>query len=337
MNTSTVVLHRCLQVSAIPMLGTIGLATTAGMLLGPGKEVTTQPDLAKVVLAPYLHLPCFVAVASCACAAAATWPPMTRGRDGTELARRMSGPPLFGCGSAVLGASLAMAAWLLPITLCLWLLAPQPHVHVRPAATNGTLLTAQTPELQFESPPMQARELRLRPLAVLLPGASTEPMTVAVTLDGETLTQTVEFVQTQQLMRIALADHEASRMTLRRKAGELPLLFSPGSIELVQSHPRSTLANAAITTATWWLAGMVTLALVLLLGWQLSLPVVLTLIVTSLVVQSIGQLGPATHAMAQTLRGRWLLSVDLLWRCAPSMAVIAVAWTLARLARRAQR
>jgi cytochrome c-type biogenesis protein CcmE len=332
--TSTVVLRRGLLLAAGPTLLTGVFCAVGGMNLGSSRTAKLNEATAAGELAVWLHLPAFAATAACCWAAIETWPLLSRDRPGRDHVSRICRGPLNGSGAAVVGALTALALWLLPLMLAAGMLAPQPSAHVAAEPDREPLLAANGDEITFSLPSTEAKELRLRPAALFLPGSGLAATQLEVRVGGVVVEKAVAIAQTGQLVRITLEPQTVDRITVRRVAGDLPLLFTQGAVEAVEARSRNGMLNGALAVATWILPAAVTMALVVLLGRWLAMPVVVALAFSSLLLQTLGGLGPTSTAMALALRGRWLMAETLYPPCLGSTAVVAATLVLATLLQR---
>lgn len=328
MNDTALVFRRCAVRTAAPALLAAAVAAAAAAALGH------HEDAAGAALAPWLHLPAFVTTAACCATAVETWPTLSRGRPGVDWVLRATDRPLHGAGAALLGALLALLAWLLPLVAVAALAADAPHAHHRAEPVGPAVLPETATALAFRGPGVSCREIRLRPVALLPSGGAPEPTHVQVEVGGRPLLpEPVAVAGTHQLVRVPVPALELRELAVRRTAGNLPLLFPPGSVELVAQEPASAALNSLLALGCYLLPAAVALALATLAAPAASLPVNLALVLAMLLLQTLGDLGPTGAAVNQMLRGRWLPTEGLFVACLPSLGTGALVMILAMIVR----
>jgi hypothetical protein len=319
--TTRVVCRRCLAVAAAPTLVATAIAAI-GVALA---------DAGGAVLAPWLHLPAFVAAGACCTAAVECWPTFAQRRPGADWLLRILPPPLFGCAAAAAGALLALGTLLaLPFALAA-IAAPVPHTHHALDADGVPLLRAGDGTLTFAAGGRAARELLLRPVALLPAGAPEATGLLAFADDQPLAAEPWTVAGSHELVRMPFAPRTVTQLRLQRAGGNIPLVFPSGSVVLVEAAPRSRLANCALALATYLLPAAVALALAALAAPATALPVNLLLVLAALLLQTLGNIGPTGDAIAALLRGRWLPAEPLLAASVPSLGTGALAMILAML------
>jgi hypothetical protein len=323
-----VVFARCLRQAAVPWL----LAVVAAALAA----VTTHgfgPD-APAARAPFLHLPAFVGAAACGFTALECWPAFAQKQPGADWILRLRPDPWYGCGNALLGALAAFALLLLPIGLTAAALAPAPRAHRVLQPTGSPLLDAGHDAVTFAVDGGPFAELQLRPIA-FLPPAAPEPAALSVSADGAPLVAApLPIAGTRELLPIVFAPRAIRELTVRRTAGNLPLLFVGDAAVLIEAAPRSRLGNGLAAAGCWLLPLAVALAFATLAAPAVALPVNGMLLIAALLLQSLGRIGPAADALAAVLRGRWLFSEPVFRRCLPSLGTGVLAMIAAMILRR---
>lgn len=337
-HTATVVARRSLLV-AMPLTAAAAVACAIGArVLAPRLPAGADPGAA---LAPWLHLPAFVASATTAAIAIETWPAFSRARPGAAWLERLHPGALRGVFAALVGALVALLLQLLLLGALLPAAvgAPaSPRAFVRLAATTAPMLDATRSSVQFGVPAgTEGDTLWLRPLAV--PGSrSPEPTRIRVLADGEVLHEAdIAILGQRQLVQVPFATRAVRRFEVQRLGGDLLLWFPPDSVELQATEPRSPLANSIIALLVHLVPALVALALAAATATAASLQVNLLLCGGTLLLQALGELGPAAPTIAALLRGRWLLAEPLAAACLPSLGVAAGALLLAAAVRRAGR
>jgi hypothetical protein len=323
-----IVFVRCLRQAAVPWLLAAALAAVAA--------AATQGfgDDAPAARAPWLHLPAFVGACACGWTALESWPAFARQQPGADWVLRLRSDPWYGCGNALLGALAAFALLLLPIGLAAAALAPAPRVHRALQATGTPLLDAEHDTVTFAVDGGPFAGLQLRPFA-FLPPAAPEPAALAVSADGAPLVAApVPVAGTRELLEIAFAPRAIRALTVRRTAGNLPLLFVGDAAVLIEAAPRSRLGNGLFAAGCWLLPLAVALALATLAAPAVALPVNGMLLVAALLLQTLGRLGPAADALAAALRGRWLPTDPVFRGCLPSLGTGVLAMIAAMPLRR---
>jgi hypothetical protein len=302
MRTLRLVFGRCLRRAAAP--------SAAAAIAGSALQAATGTS------APWLHAAAFVVAAACCLCTVELWPLFARGRPGTDLVVRAVPGSLHGSGAAVAGALLALLALLVPTALLLALGLPEPRSHR--AAAAGAVLDDARPELRVELGGVPCREVLLRPVA-LMPAAAPVATTLQVFADGEPVGSAIEITATQQLVRVPMAGRSIATLSLRRVAGNLALLFPRDGIVAVDAAAKSRALGSVLAFALWILPAGVALALALLLAPLAALPTSLLVAAAALVLQTLGDLGPAAAALTHAARGRWLLDESVFRDCLPSL------------------
>ncbi|MGE3175409.1 MAG: hypothetical protein AB7O97_22480 [Planctomycetota bacterium] len=317
--TAAVCARRCLRVAAAPTL----LAATG---CGIGAWATGT-------LVPWLHVSAFVPALLCCAAAVEFWPTFARGRAGADLVRSVTRRPLHGALAAGGGALLALALLLLGLAAGWSLLAPAPRAHRALAAEGRPLLDDTGGEVAFAVGGAPLGELQLRPIA-LLPHGDLEPTRVQVLADGAPLLAApAEFRGSRQLLRVPLDGRRLDRLVLRRVSGTVPLLFADDAAVAVDQAPRARLLASALAFAPWLLPAALALALALLLGPFVGAPVALVTVGAALLLQTLGDLGPAAAALSLFARGHWLPAEPVFRDGLPSLGTAVVVMISAMLVR----
>jgi len=334
-STTTIVMRRCLVQTALPFGVTAGLAMIGAMANGIDADGATltgghhDPG----AFGPWLQLPAFVAAAACCATAIETWPTLARDRRGVDWILRATNRPLHGCGAAIFGALLALAIWLLPLAVVAGLTSPAPHAYRVAAPADSPILGQDDPSITFVGPGTRCKELRLRPIAVAALRGAGQPTGIQVVADEPLLAEPLTFAGGLQLARIPIDDRVVTELVVQRQNGDLPLVFPPGSVELVESQRRSSLANAGLALGSYLVPAAVALALATLAAPFAALPTNLALVFAALLVQTLGKLGPTGVAMAQLGRGRWLPDDLFFQQCISSLGTGLVVMILAILVR----
>ena len=280
------------------------------------------------VAGTWIHVACF-ALAAVACASAFdSWPPFARDRAGA-LARLPAGP-LGGCGAAALAALAALALGLAALGAVVALAAavvPAPRAHVQPVATDPPVLLMPGRTATFRwTDPVACHELQLRPIAILPPDASPQPVTLAVQAGGlEPALVTV--AGTSELSRIPLHGAVVDEVRLEHREGNLPLVFPAGSLAAVASATQPRTANGALAALALLPAAAIAIGTAMALGSLLAPAVGLALTLSVLLVLTLGDLTPAADAVVAMLRGRWL-PAEPIWPGLAQATCVACALTL---------
>jgi hypothetical protein len=322
-----IVFVRCLRQAAAPWLLAAAVAAVAA--------AATQGfgDDAPAARAPWLHLPAFVGACACGWTALECWPAFARQQPGADWVLRLRPDPWYGCGNALLGALAAFALLLLPVGLAAAALAPAPRVHRALQATGTPLLDAEHDAVTFAVDGGPFAGLQLRPFAIR-PPAAPAPAMLAVAADGAPLADALQVAGTREPLSIAFAPRTIRELTVRRTAGNLPLLFVLDAAVLIEAAPRSRLGNGLFAAGCWLLPLAVALAFATLAAPAVALPVNGMLLVAALLLQSLGRLGPAADALAAALRGRWLPADPVFHGCVPSLGTGVLAMIAAMPLRR---
>lgn len=314
MSISHVVFWRCLRhlAQAAPLL----LACVLGAALSDAAVAGT-----------WIHCGCFALTAIACASAFDSWPPFARDRAGA-LARLHAGP-LGGCGAATLAALAALALALATLGAVVALAAPAvpaPRAHVQPVASDPPvlLMPGRTANFRWKAP-IACLELQLRPLAILPPSASPQPVTLAVQT-GDLAPVLVTIAGTSELARVPLHGASLHEVRLEHRDGNLPLVFSAGNLAAVASatHPRT--ANAALAALAQLPAAAIAMGTAMALGSLLAPAVGIALVLSLLLVLTLGDLTPAGDAVVAMLRGRWLPAEDL-WPGVAQGLLVAIGLT----------
>lgn len=282
---------------------------------------------------PWLHLAAFLPTTVAGLAAIAFWPVFATDRSLGELVRRLTRRPLHGMPTAALGAILAAACCLAVVAFAASPMVPLPRAHHRLAPPDRPLLDDDRTELTFLLPP-DSRELQLRPIA-LLPNASPEATRLVVLVDGIACSDPVTIYGDRQLVRIPLSSGSARTVSLRRTAGNLPLWFDERSVVAIDGSPIDRTLACALAMAVYLLPLFVTLSIAMATARFVRLPMALVGAAIAMLLQSLGQLGPATDAIGLCARGRWLPTEPIFWRCVTSLGA-GVAAMIAAMPLRAE-
>lgn len=309
-------------------------AITGAIAIVGAQTTVTFGEPSPAALAPWLHLPAFTAAALCGYTAIEAWPTFAHRRPGADWVLRLRSDPWFGCASASLGAMLALALLLLPIGIAAALTSPPPRAYHALLADTVPILDAERDHIDYTIGGIACAELRLRPFA-FVPPATPMPTRLEVLADGSPLTEApLAIAGTRDLLPIAFAPRTIQSLTIRRTAGNLPLLFADDAVVAVESAPRNRWLNG-LCAVSWHLLPLATaLALAMLLAPFAALPTITLLFGSALLVQTLGSLTPAGEAFTLVLRGRWLSSEPLLARALPSAGLWAIAFLLTALVRR---
>jgi len=328
MSTVRVVFGHCLRLAVIPA----GLAALVGAVAVAGTTTFGEPTAA--AQAPWLHLPAFVAALCCCAAAVACWPTFSQRRPGVDWVLRLERGPLHGCGAASAGALLALLLLLLAAAGAAAVAAPVPYAHRPLAAIGEARLDGATDRVTFDGQDRVGRELWLRPVAYL-PRATPEPVQLQLFADGTALlAEPLVVLSSQQPLRVRLPAQPVRQYELRRLAGNLPLLLPEGSVVLVEAAPRSRLLNGMVAAVCYLLPAGVALVLAALAAPAVALPLNLVLVFAALLLQTLGNLGPAAAGIAALLGGRWLPAEPLFQWSLPSLGTGITAMILAMALRR---
>jgi hypothetical protein len=283
---------------------------------------------------PWLHVAAFLPVVASSLSAVAFWPPFATDARGAELVRRTTKGPLHGMPTATLGALLAAAACLLLLAVAASPLVPEPRAHHRLRAHERPLLDDGRIELSFALPE-DCVELQLRPV-VLMPRAAPEATSLQIAIDGKELAAgPVMIFGDRQLVRVPLERGSGTTVALRRISGNLPLWFDAAAVLAVDDSGPPRLLGCALAFSVWLLPLWVTLGTAMLLSRWLRQPMALVVAGVALVLQSLGQVGPATAAVTLCARGHWLLTEPIFWPCITSLGA-GVAAMIAAMALRAE-
>ncbi len=294
MSIARVVFMRCLRhlARAVPLM----LACVLGAALSDAAVAGT-----------WIHVACF-ALAAVACASAFdSWPPFARNRAGA-LARLHTGP-LGGCGSATLAALAALALALAALGAVVAVavpVVPAPRPHVQPLASDPPvlLMPGRTATFRWEAA-TTCHELQLRPLAILPPDASPQPVTLAVQA-GSLQPVLLTIGGTSELARIPMHGATLDELRIEHREGNLPLVFPEGSLAAVSSEARPRAVNGALAALAQLPAAAIAIGTVMALGSVLAPAVGLALTLSLLLVLTLGDVTPASDAVVAMLRGRWL-------------------------------
>src|SRR5262249_57798790 len=118
--------------------------------------------------------------------------------------------------------------------------------------------------------------------------------------------RSVSSAATRELRPIAFAPRAIRELTVRRTAGNLPLLFVDDAAVLIEAAPRSRLGNGLFAAGCWLLPLAGALAFATLAAPPGALPVDGMLLVAALLLQSLGRLGAPGAAPPAARRGRVL-------------------------------
>lgn len=322
------VLRRCLVVAAVPTALLAGLS-----LLVPRPELA-DPTTAGAFVA-WLQWPLVAASASTALAAVCFWPTIADGRPGAELVQRLLPGRLHGAFAAVLAALTAQLLLTLPIGLWwpIWLGAPPRAEATVDALAVGDLLlrSEERAVVGFELPAeVEVRAVELRALAMLPEGPATPTRVRLVADGGPLLDAAIVVAESHQVLRASFPARSLRRFRLERQDGALPLLFPPGSVQVVLARDHCQRTNGVLLVLLLLLPSWVALGLGVLSGRAAKLPVVATVVGAILFVTTLGDVGPAGKAVQAVLRGHWLPGTEVLRTAWPLLLVGCAAMIVAR-------
>jgi len=323
--------RHCLLRAALPTL-------VAVLVAGIGAALRSEAAAGGAgALSPWLQIAPFVAAVACCLAAIEYWPTLARGRPGADFVVRCTARPLHGAGTAAAGALLALLLLLLLLAAGAACLLPAPHAHRALTATGRPLLDSGDRELAFAAGGVVGDEVRLRAVA-LLPQQSPLPTELQVLADGQPLlAEPVEVAASHQLVRVPLGGRAVDTLTVRRTAGNLPLLFERDGVVVVESAVRSRLCSALLAFALYLVPAAVALAWTMLLGPLVALPVALAVTTAALALLVLADLSPAGTGVALAARGQWLPNEPVFRACVPSLGTGLAAMIGAMWLRRADR
>lgn len=277
---------------------------------------------------PWLQGSALLPIAASCLAATSLWPMFANDADGREFVRRATTGPLHGMLTVSFAALLAAAIALLALACAVAPLVPPPRAVRTMHATTRPVLDASQSEVTFVVGE-QCDELRLRP-AALLPQDAPEATKVEVVVDGRSATHDpVVFGSHRQLAIVPLGAIGAREVTLRRVAGNVPLLFDREGATSVAIGERSRVAGCSLAMLTMLLPLAAALAIAMLTAPTCGIAVQAGIVCVALVVQTAGQAGPADAALTLCARGRWLPGEGLGASCAWSAAIACAAALLA--------
>lgn len=277
---------------------------------------------------PWLHAASLLPICASCLAATSLWPMFSNDADGRDVVRRATKGPLHGMPTVALSSLLAAAIAMLLLAMAIAPLVPAPR-SVRPMqATTRPVLDASQWEASF-AVDEACDELRLRP-AALLPQDAPEATRVEIVVDGRSATdEPVSFGAHRQLAIVPLDGRIARTVTLRRVAGNVPLLFDREGASSVSAGERSRVVGCSLAMLTLLLPLGVALAIAMLTAPVCGFAVQAGIVVVALVVQTAGQAGPADAAVTLCSRGRWLPGEGLGASCVWSTAIACAATLLA--------
>ena len=277
---------------------------------------------------PWLHAASLLPIAASGLAATSLWPMFSNDAAGRDLVRRATKGPLHGMPTVALSALLAAAIALLALACATAPLVPAPRAARPMHATTRPVLDASQSEASFVVDGA-CDELRLRP-AALLPQDAPEATKVEVVVDGRSAThEPVVFGGHRQLAIVPLGGRVAHEVTLRRVAGNVPLLFDREGATSIAAGERNRVVGCSLAMLTLLLPLAVALAVAMLTAPTCGFPVQAGIVCVALVVQTAGQAGPADAAVTLCARGRWLPGEGLGAACAWSAAIACAAALLA--------
>ena len=302
-----------------------------------GAAVVWSGHAATGSAAPWLHVAALLPVAASGHAALSLWPLFANDTDARDLVRRATRPPLHGMPTVALASLLAAV-----ICMCALAFATAP---LMPAARSvralqpvaKPILDGSQDEATFVVDAACA-ELRLQPAALLPPNAP-EPTEVAALVDGIAVGfGTIAFGGHRQLAVVPLEGRHVGRVTLRRMAGNIPLVFDREGASFVEAAERSRLANCVLALLVAALPLSAAMGIAMLTAPVCGHAVQTGLCGVALVVQTAGQAGPSDAAITLCARGRWIgdegLGASCAWTAAVAVAAAALAATLPKEARR---
>jgi hypothetical protein len=300
-----------------------------------GAALCWGTELSTGQLSYALHLSAFSVALAASQKVIDFWPLFARDAAGADFVRRQQKGPFHGSLAAGAGSLAAAAACLLLLALATAALLPEQRAHRRLQPQSQPLLDGAVTSADFALG-AAASELRLRPV-VLLPPAAPEAARIEVLADGAPLLpEPFAVLGDRQLMRIPLDGRRLDVVTVRRTAGNLPLLFPEGSVTAPSATTMPRAAAAAMALLLWLLPQALALAVAWLLAPLLGRPVALVAAAAAMLVQTLGANGPASAGVTALLRGQWLPTEPVLARSTPSL-LVGIAVLLLAMAQRAWR
>lgn len=331
-------LVRCLRSGALAAITAAVAAYALTHWLAPALDAGASAPAAAV---PWLELALLAVAATTAVTAIMFWPTFAARTPGADVVVRLQRGPLRGSGAAIAAALTAQLLLSLPLTTLLARALgapPTARAYVAATAVGQPLLESRTPRLPFTVPgAVTASGVELRPLAGL-PAGALQPSRVVLVLDGVAVDSApATFEQTNQLARFAFAPTLVTAVELRLEGGNVPLLFPPGAVTLIESAARSTLANGCIAALLAAGAAFVSLAFACLAGVGAARPTVITVVAVLLFLTTVGRVGPGTTVLLPLLRGQWIPGSGVFTATLSSLAAGSAAMILTMLLRRRTR
>ena len=302
-----VTFRRCVAVAGPLSVAAAALAAVGGWLTEPAH--VGSPSAAGAVT-PWLALPLLVASVACCLVAAQTWPTFTLRRDGADAVRRIARGPFGGRARVALGAVAAQLVICAPVLLTLPAalgVDSKAFVHQDARPPESPVLDRAGAHLAFvPAAPLRTRAVWLRPRAALPTGPA--PTRLELTASGSALaTAPIEFVESLELVRVAIDEQVIEAVELTQLDGDVPLLFSQGSVVLVGADARPRWQNSLLLAAITCAPTLLTLTAAALLGLIAGWATVASAIGALQFVQWIGGVGPVGEAVQAFARGHWLL------------------------------
>lgn len=339
--------HSCrdtLRSLLLPFVGCLVASVLVISLLTAGAD----PDVHSYS-GSWLHLPALLLTATGLSAAVDSWPLFSRERPGHAWLQRIENQPTHGCVAAALGSGTALGIGLAAIgplfvlTLVLTNAAPEPlatRVVFEAKSSSGFLSPSQA-VLRFETrQDAPIERLVIRPTPIYLPGR-TAPVELTVHGDGQIL-HTGVLSNLGDRIELTLDPPRKLRLVeLRRRAGRGGALsVAREDIEGLAPSAIPTWVNGLLASLSYLLPAALGLAIMVLGHHRLTLSVNFTAGLAVMLVATLTDLTPNSHAIAAFTRGRWLgteeLGTRILLTLATVAGILALAWLPGRMGRSRQ-
>ncbi len=294
----------------------------------------------------WLHLPALLLVAAGLAAALEHWPLMSRERPGYAWLQRIENRPLHGCMAAALGSmtalGLALAATGGAFTLLLSLTNTAPATLASRVLfeehTGLKILSAAQPVLRFKTQQSATVErLVIRPTPILL-SQNDGAISISIHADGKPLHEGFLSNFGDRIELTLTPPRIVTTIELRQQPASSGAMFLPQEdIEGLASSAIPTWINGLLAGLSYLFPAALGFAVMILGHRRLALPVNFAAGLVVIMVATLTEITPNSHAIAAFSQGHWLgsepLGESVGLTLAATMSILAFAWVAGKIHR----
>lgn len=294
----------------------------------------------------WLHLPALLLAAAGLAAALEHWPLMSRERPGYAWLQRIENRPLHGCLAAALGSITALGLALATTGLAFTLLLSLTDTAPAPLASRVLfqeqaglkILSATQPVLRFKTQQSTVVErLIIRPTPILLSQDSAS-IALSIHADGEPLHEGFLSNFGDRIELTLTPPRTVTTIELRQQPASSGAMFLPQEdIEGLASSAIPTWINGLLAGLSYLLPAALGFAVMILGHRRLALPVNFAAGLVVILVATLTEITPNSHAIAAFSQGHWLgsepLGESVGLTLAATMSILAFAWVAGKIHR----